>query len=154
MEIRSHAPPQICQGCGMSRQPDLSAFPIPRKGGARPMEPDRLTGMLDGDAERAGEGARASDAVGAQARTRLHADATAGAPPRSLPAVRPPMPGEAPPSVSASSGQVVATTVKLDENRYLRLAEAGKPGPGRMRRRTIQDMVVEALDEWFERRNL
>ena len=51
-------------------------------------------------------------------------------------------------------GQTVATTVKLDENRYLRLMEAGKPGPGRLRRRTIQDMLIEALDEWFERRHL
>ena len=61
---------------------------------------------------------------------------------------------ELPSGGTASSGQVVATTVKLDESRYLRLAEAGKPGPGRMRRRTIQDMVIEALDEWFERRGL
>src|SRR5271166_539201 len=50
----------------------------------------------------------------------------------------------------ASSGQTVATTVQLDENRYLRLADAGKPGPGRLKRRTIQEMVIEALDEWFE----
>jgi hypothetical protein len=53
-----------------------------------------------------------------------------------------------------SSGQTVATTVKLDENRYLRLADAGRPGPGRLKRRTIQEMVIEALDEWFERRGL
>jgi len=51
-------------------------------------------------------------------------------------------------------GQIVATTVKLDENRYLRLMEAGKPSPGRLKRRTIQDMLIEALDEWFERRRL
>ena len=51
-------------------------------------------------------------------------------------------------------GQTVATTVKLDENRYLRLMEAGKPSPGRLRRRTNQDMLIEALDEWFERRQL
>jgi hypothetical protein len=44
--------------------------------------------------------------------------------------------------------------VKLDENHYLRLADAGKPGPGRMKRRTIQEMVIEALDEWFERRGI
>jgi hypothetical protein len=52
------------------------------------------------------------------------------------------------------SGQTVATTVKLDEDRYLRLADAGKPGPGRLKRRTIQEMVIEALDEWFERRGI
>jgi hypothetical protein len=59
-----------------------------------------------------------------------------------------------PPPPPQSYGQTVATTVKLDENRYLRLVEAGKPGPGRLRRRTIQDMLIEALDEWFERRQL
>jgi hypothetical protein len=32
--------------------------------------------------------------------------------------------------------------------------EAGKPSPGRLWRRTIQDMLSEALDEWFERRQL
>lgn len=57
-----------------------------------------------------------------------------------------------PPSVS--SGQIVATTLKLDESRYLRLAEAGKPGPGRLKRRSLQDMLIEALDEWFDRRGL
>jgi hypothetical protein len=57
-------------------------------------------------------------------------------------------------SASTPFGQTVATTVKLDENRYLRLAEAGRPGPGRLKRRTIQDMVIEALDEWFEKRGL
>jgi hypothetical protein len=51
-------------------------------------------------------------------------------------------------------GAVIATTVKLDEARYLRLMEAGAPRPGRMRRRTIQDMFIEALDEWMERRGL
>ena len=55
---------------------------------------------------------------------------------------------------SAPSGQTVATTVKLDENRYLRLAEAGRPGPGHLKRRTIQEMMIEALDEWFEKRGL
>lgn len=51
-------------------------------------------------------------------------------------------------------GPVIATTVKLDEGRYLRLMEAGAPRPGRLRRRTIQDMFIEALDEWLERRDL
>ena len=57
-------------------------------------------------------------------------------------------------AVSRLSGQTVATTLKLDEDRYLRLAEAGRPGPGRLKRRTLQDMIIEALDEWFEKRNL
>ena len=65
------------------------------------------------------------------------------------------LPAEEPsPHALRSSGQTVATTVKLDENRYLRLADAGRPGPGRLKRRTIQEMVIEALDEWFERRGL
>ena len=87
----------------MSKSPDLSQFPIPRKGEAKPM--------------------------------------AAAAP------AQPPAP---PPTM----GQIIATTVKLDESRYLRLAEAGRPGPGRLKRRTIQDMVTEALDEWFEKRGL
>ena len=154
MEIRSHAPPQICEGCGMSKQPDLSAFPIPRKGGARPIASEGSRGMLDGEAERAGEGTQTSEAVGSPARMSPPPDVSPDVPPPKPSAGRQPMPEEAPSSGSLSSGQVVATTVKLDESRYLRLAEAGKPGPGRMRRRTIQDMVIEALDEWFERRNL
>ena len=44
--------------------------------------------------------------------------------------------------------------MKLDENRYLRLMEAGKPGPGKLERQAIQDMLIEALDEWFERRRI
>ena len=99
----------------MSKTPDLSAFPIPRKGGARPIaepEPDPL-------------------------------------PPAARPATAPPTPAPEP-----VRGAVVATTVKLDEGRYLQLTQAGAPRPGRLRRRTIQDMVVEALDEWLERRNL
>jgi hypothetical protein len=51
-------------------------------------------------------------------------------------------------------GAVIATTVKLDEGRYLRLAQAGAPRPGRLRRRTIQDIMVEALDEWLLRHDL
>jgi hypothetical protein len=67
---------------------------------------------------------------------------------------RPSPPGDSNAPALTSSGQTVATTVKLDENRYLRLADAGKPGPGRLKRRTIQEMVIEALDEWFERRGI
>lgn len=93
----------------MNKAPDLSVFPIPRKGGARPID----------------EGEPASD-------------------PLPAPAPRPP--------TAPVRGAVIATTVKLDEGRYLRLMEAGAPRPGQMRRRTIQDMLVEALDDWLERR--
>ena len=58
------------------------------------------------------------------------------------------------PVAPALSGQTVATTVKLDEDRYLRLLDAGRPGPGRLKRRTIQELMVEALDEWFAHRGL
>ena len=91
----------------MNKPPDLSVFPIPRKGGARPI-------------------------------------AEAEPMPEPSPAPRPPP--------APVRGAVIATTVKLDEERYLRLMDAGAPRPGRMRRRTIQDMLVEALDEWLERR--
>ena len=91
----------------MNKPPDLSVFPIPRKGGARPI-------------------------------------AEAEPMPEPSPAPRPPP--------APVRGAVIATTVKLDEERYLRLMDAGAPRPGRMRRRTIQDMLVEGLDEWLERR--
>ena len=106
----------------MTKGPDLSTFPIPRKGGARPLP-------VDGP-QPAQEPAP-----------------TVVVAPRADPR-RPPDP---PP---AFSGQIVATTLKLDESRYLRLAEAGKPGPGRLKRRSLQDMLIEALDEWFDRRGL
>ena len=125
----------------MSKGPDLSAFPIPRKGGAKPIAVDELAETAVAEEEGVRHGPSAQP----------------------LPQPRPP-PSAATsrkPAVAAQeaptppvSGQTVATTVKLDENRYLRLAEAGKPGPGRLKRRSIQEMVIEALDEWFERRGL
>ena len=97
----------------MNKAPDLSGFPIPRKGTARPI-PE----------------------------------------PEPAPAPLPPAPVRTAPAAGPVRGAVIASTVKLDEGRYLRLMEAGAPRPGRLRRRTIQDMVVEALDEWLERRDL
>lgn len=144
----------------MSRAPDLSAFPIPRKGGAKPItgdETDEARGE-GGDprppTELAIEVASPHpgpdpEAAATVPRQRPAASGGGGTPPhptRQAIRVTPPPP--------QSYGQTVATTVKLDENRYLRLVEAGKPGPGRLRRRTIQDMLIEALDEWFERRQL
>jgi hypothetical protein len=145
----------------MSRAPDLSAFPIPRKGGARPIIGDETE-------EARGEGGdprprteSANEGAGPHPGPEPEPVVTA---PRQLPAASggggtsPRTTGQAirvpPPPPPQSYGQTVATTVKLDENRYLRLVEAGKPGPGRLRRRTIQDMLIEALDEWFERRQL
>ena len=135
----------------MSKGPDLSAFPIPRKGGAKPIELDEPTDLAaarevpkDGDAAHAPPAPPVLTVVPARA-------ATAARPKK--PGAQPPVPVEEAPAPT-SSGQTVATTVKLDENRYLRLAEAGRPGPGRLKRRTIQEMVIEALDEWFERRGI
>lgn len=117
----------------MSRAPDLSAFPIPRKGGARPI-------------------AEAEPAP-------LPPPPPSPAPPQAAVLPDPPSPNPVRlarpvPQPEPVRGAVVASTVKLDEARYLRLMEAGAPRPGRMRRRTIQDMFIEALDEWLERRGL
>jgi hypothetical protein len=143
----------------MSRTPDLSAFPIPRKGGAKPI----AGGDVDETKGGAGQGADTEQPHSftspaaipppedrAVMRAADEARAASGAPLSVRPIQAPPSPNPPAPAY----GQVVATTVKLDENRYLRLMEAGRPGPGRLRRRTIQDMLIEALDEWFERRQL
>lgn len=131
----------------MSKAPDLSAFPIPRKGGARPIEieeaPQSPPSPLPRDeAEAPSPSAPVLSVVSPRS-------ASAGVPEKTH--VRPSAP-EVPQPVQ--SGQMVATTVKLDEDRYLRLADAGRPGPGRLKRRTIQEMMIEALDEWFEKRGL
>lgn len=155
MEVRGYAFAEVRKDSGMSKGPDLSAFPIPRKGGARPIATD------DEQSQAAAYAAHEDGPVGPSTADR-DLDAT-------TPAIQP-QAAEAPvaarqrpvqkeqarqePLPPSSSGQVVATTVKLDENRYLRLADAGRPGPGRLKRRTIQEMVVEALDEWFERRGI
>jgi hypothetical protein len=159
----------------MSKAPDLSGFPIPRKGGAKPIVGEE-TG--EGRGERSGphpsEEGRGEGSGPRPLET--PPSEVAASPPRPEPELEPTTPSRAPsasrnegtasrsarpiaavraPSPPPQSyGQMVATTVKLDENRYLRLMEAGKPGPGRLRRRTIQDMLIEALDEWFERRQL
>jgi hypothetical protein len=138
----------------MSKGPDLSAFPIPRKGSAKPI-------VMEEAAE-----ATAPEDLGGREGASIHTTPAAPAVPPSpereaaIAGVKTPAtqragrPVDPPPPIPASSGQTVATTVKLDENRYLRLADAGKPGPGRLKRRTIQEMVIEALDEWFERRRI
>ena len=142
----------------MSRAPDLSAFPIPRKGGAKPITSDEVENPELGGEEGSNPEATPVALVVAEQppdeatspRPSSPAKRVSGAPrlERGGPAPRAPAP------LPPTYGQTVATTVRLDENRYLRLMEAGKPGPGRLRRRTIQDMLIEALDEWFERRQL
>lgn len=144
----------------MSRAPDLSGFPIPRKGGARPIigeetaegrgeESDpRPAEMPANEVAAPPPGPAPEPTAAPRPPAASRSGGTAARSARPLAAARPPNP---PPQ---SYGQMVATTVKLDENRYLRLVDAGKPGPGRLRRRTIQDMLIEALDEWFERRQL
>ncbi len=126
----------------MSKGPDLSAFPIPRKGSARPIGLD------------APPPAPAVAAAPVPALSVPAPPISVQPSPLAMPAP-PAMPTlAAPPAAPVSQGRLVAATVKLDEGRYLRLAEAGKPEPGRLRRRTIQDIMVEALDEWFQRRGL
>lgn len=137
----------------MSKGPDLSAFPIPRKGGAKPLALDEASERAYRDDNREGEGASHPEPVPMQEQTVFHALPINTAPKGSATHLRP-RAEETLPLAPAPSGQTVATTVKLDENRYLRLADAGRPGPGRLKRRSIQEMVIEALDEWFERRGL
>ena len=148
MGVRIYAVAEVRKGGGMSKAPDLSAFPIPRKGGARPMEVEETTEAAPA-ARRDGEGHHLT----AQASTETVAPDRAATTTTAKTAVTPRRAVEEAPA-PIPSGQTVATTVKLDENRYLRLAEAGRPGPGRLKRRTIQEMVIEALDEWFERRSI
>lgn len=148
MELRIYATPKVRKGGSMSKAPDLSAFPIPRKGGARPIEIDETPEPAVPSAPQEGEGAHAPASI----LTVVPARAAAPTAPKKTQTQQRPIVEQAPASVP--SGQTVATTVKLNENRYLRLAEAGRPEPGRLKRRTIQEMVIEALDEWFEKRGL
>ena len=165
MDLRVYALAEIRKGGSMSKAPDLSAFPIPRKGDAKPIvaddaEPTRHGGGEGGAPEAPMSAVPTSatapmredvsatlriSATGKESSAVPRAPARSAQQPARTPAPVPPLP---------NYGQVVATTVKLDENRYLRLMEAGKPGPGRLKRRTIQDMLIEALDEWFERRRI
>ena len=154
MELRGYTVAEVRKGRSVTKGPDLSAFPIPRKGGAKPIAMDEAAEVAAVEEQSEGKGAGAPEPP-----PRLTA-ATVSPPTKvSREAARPvkrsqPIVAEEMTAAPASSGQTVATTVKLDENRYLRLADAGKPGPGRLKRRTIQEMVIEALDEWFERRRL
>ena len=138
----------------MSKSPDLSAFPIPRKGGARPISADDTLDVESVTSDRAGQGGQTTKIAEPARRTETPDEPSPAARPE-RPAKARQLPPLAPmPPVTAVSGQVVATTVKLDEGRYLRLVNAGQPGPGRLKRRTIQEMMVEAIDEWFDRRGL
>ncbi|MGR3715241.1 MAG: hypothetical protein ACU0B1_00670 [Thermohalobaculum sp.] len=133
----------------MSKAPDLSAFPIPRKGGARPIEIDEAS-QSPASPPPSDEPESPAPSLPVMSVVPQRAGGQGGAPKK--PATRVPAAPEVPQPVQ--SGQMVATTVKLDEDRYLRLADAGRPGPGRLKRRTIQEMMIEALDEWFEKRGL
>lgn len=140
----------------MSKGPDLSAFPIPRKGGAKPIAMDEAAEVAAVEEQRGGEAtATPQSSHAAQPVATAVSERPVSIAESKPMAIRRTAPTEVvQPLAPTSSGQTVATTVKLDESRYLRLAEAGKPGPGRLKRRTIQEMVIEALDEWFERRGI
>lgn len=137
----------------MSKSPDLSAFPIPRKGGARPLSLEESAKAVAPNATRGQEASLtpAFPSTSALTGTATQPNGRGEVGERNA---RTQAKHALYPAALVPSGQTVATTVKLDEGRYLRLAEAGKPGPGRLKRRTIQEIMVEALDEWFERRNL
>lgn len=156
MGLRRHATTEVRTGRSMSKGPDLSAFPIPRKGGAKPIAMDEAAQAAAVEEQRGDKTATPqplpSPTIPQPTATPVLPDVMA----ETKPAVtrRTSLPDNVQPLTPNSSGQIVATTVKLDENRYLRLADAGKPGPGRLKRRTIQEMVIEALDEWFERRGI
>lgn len=154
MELRSSTVAEIRKGCGMSKGPDLSAFPIPRKGGAKPIAMDEAVEAAAVEGHREGEGTRTPEPVPTPTQAVVPTRPGAAAAPKKSDSLRQPAADEPSPATPALSGQTVATTVKLNEDRYLRLADAGKPGPGRLKRRTIQEMVIEALDEWFERRGI
>src|SRR5450755_4269970 len=152
MDLRIYASAEIRKGGSMSKAPDLSAFPIPRKGGARPIVGDaaEMAELGAGETELPEPATSiqplevtTTPVVAAPQPASPSKGATGAARPGRL--IHPPRAPTPPPP---TYGQTVATTVKLDENRYLRLMEAGKPSPGRLRRRTIQDMLIEALDEW------
>jgi hypothetical protein len=156
MELRGNATAEVRKGGSMSKGPDLSAFPIPRKGGAKPIAMDEAAEVAAAEEQRGGEETATPKSPHAPqpAATAVSDRPAPIAESNSMAIRRTAPPEEVQPHAPTSSGQTVATTVKLDENRYLRLADAGKPGPGRLKRRTIQEMVIEALDEWFERRGI
>ena len=165
MDLRVYALAEDRKGGSMSKTPDLSAFPIPRKGDAKPIVGEDTGPTTRGGGEGGAPEASAPavptpettptrDGVNATLWTSMTGKEPSVAPRAPVRSTQHPAVGRTPAPPPQSYGQVVATTVKLDENRYLRLMEAGKPGPGRLKRRTIQDMLIEALDEWFERRRI
>src|SRR5215472_1457539 len=144
MDLRICALAEVRKGGSMSKAPDLSAFPIPRKGSARPIIGEEIAAAREGgeegnqpseppeptdeEPEPAIEEAPPPEPAPVVAPRPTSAPKSGGGasrPGRAAPVPRPPTPP--PPTY----GQTVATTVKLDESRYLRLMEAGKPGPGR-----------------------
>jgi hypothetical protein len=77
----------------------------------------------------------------------------AGAPPA------PPISSErsAPPTISSAPDKVdkkvQMTSVRLDEDIYIRLCDAGRPRPGQPKRKQ-NEIMVEALEEWLSKRGL
>jgi len=137
----------------MSKGPDLSAFPIPRKGGARPLSGGEPTEAVSLNAA-PGRGDAVSPTLLPTSSMVATVALSDGLSEARDGRTRRQVPPALHPTAPILSGQTVATTVKLDEDRYLRLVDAGKPGPGRLKRRTIQEIMVEALDEWFAHRGL
>jgi hypothetical protein len=67
----------------------------------------------------------------------------------------------APPTISSASDKMVdkvdkkvqMTSVRLDEDLYIRLCDAGRPRPGQPKRKQ-NEIMVEALEEWLSKRGL
>jgi hypothetical protein len=56
------------------------------------------------------------------------------------------------PPIDQGAFRTLSTTVKLDPVRYGKLIAAGQPTRPGQRRRSNQEMIVEALDLWFATR--
>lgn len=79
------------------------------------------------------------------------------------PAGAPPAPpissvSAAPPTISPAPDKMVdkkvqMTSVRLDEDLYIRLCDAGRPRPGQPKRKQ-NEIMVEALEEWLSKRGL
>jgi hypothetical protein len=64
----------------------------------------------------------------------------------------------APPAISSVPDKMVdkkvqMTSVRLDEDLYIRLCDAGRPRPGQPKRKQ-NEIMVEALEEWLSKRGL
>jgi len=117
----------------MSKEPDVSAFPILHKGGAKPIAIDEATVAATADQSRDGEAVRIEQPLSTPTLLMMSARQAVVTQGRKSQAQRPSAPDALQTTMATPSGQTAATTVKLDEDRYLRLTDVGKPGRGRLK---------------------